>query len=173
MSGFTIALANDWDFEAARHLQLYKRFLQLYNRSNSQESSVMSMNNLFETGEGAGSNYSGISRLWDGPQIADLKSVFKTAFCAITTLEGYMICSVHSLETHLYEQMVQDMCANVVMNLVEDAKISVYGWQSSPQIWPFLQHKIFEPLCCVLHLISYHIISTHFLQDLMRLFLII
>ena len=123
----------------------------------------------FETGEGAGCDYSGISKLWDGPQIAGLKSVGKTTFCAVTTLEGHMICSVHFLETHLYEQMVQDMCANVVMNLVEDAKISVYGWQSSPQIWPFLQHQFFESWCCVLHLSC---TSTQFLQNLIWLFLV-
>ena len=45
---------------------------------------------------------------------------------------------------HLGEQVVQDMDANAVMNLAEDAVVPVHSGQPTPQVAPLLHQKA----CC-------------------------
>ena len=54
--------------------------------------------------------------------------------------------------TYLGEQVVHHVCANVVVDLVEDAIVTINGAQPSPQIAPLLPiRQVCEPLCCSRH----------------------
>jgi len=53
--------------------------------------------------------------------------------------EGNLEKGIESKNTYLREEVMKHMGANVMMDLVEDAIVSVNSRQASPQVTPLLQ----------------------------------